>query len=148
MDDLIKRSEAIDAIRQWVKMNQYYHPFSKGKTIPVDEAIDQLERVQAEQPSAQPSLYELINEAHNGGYDVGYWAGRRDYEQKWIPVTERLPDKHGYYIVQTDGSHNAVIDIAEYGMFFQPEHEDVCEWNKASKVIAWMPLPEPYKESE
>lgn len=68
-------------------------------------------------------------------------------QTRWIPCSERLPKEHGYYIVQTDGSHNAVIDIAEYGIFFRkPEYEYVWEWNKASKILAWMPLPEPYKE--
>lgn len=70
MDDLIKRSEAFDAIRQWVKMHQYYHPFSKGKTIPVDEAIDQLERVQAEQPSAQKTGKWIEREDPFGFFDT------------------------------------------------------------------------------
>lgn len=66
---------------------------------------------------------------------------------EWIPVSERLPDEHGYYLVTTDGSHNAIIDIAEYGKFYRkPENEYVLEWNKASRVIAWQPLPEPYKK--
>lgn len=65
---------------------------------------------------------------------------------EWISCSERLPEEHGYYLVTTDGSHNAVIDIAEYGKFFRkPEYEYVWEWNKASKILAWMPLPEPYK---
>lgn len=68
-------------------------------------------------------------------------------KQQWIPCTDRLPDEHGYYLVTTDGSHNDVIDIAEYGKFFRkPEYDCVWEWNKASKVIAWMRLPEPYKK--
>ena len=65
MDDLIKRSEAIDAIRQWVKMHKYYHPHSKGKTIPVDEAIDELERAQAEQETGKwIAGYDLIIAGH------------------------------------------------------------------------------------
>jgi len=35
---------------------------------------------------------DAVNDAHNEGYDVGYWAGRRDYEPKWISVEERLPE--------------------------------------------------------
>lgn len=63
---------------------------------------------------------------------------------EWIPCSERLPEEHGYYLVQTDGSHNDVIDIAEYGMY----KKLVWGWNKASEVIAWMPLPDPYNGGE
>lgn len=46
------------------------------------DAIDELKKV-----------LNTVHDAHNEGYDVGYWAGRRDYEPKWIPVTERLPEE-------------------------------------------------------
>ena len=94
-------------------------------------------------------------------FDNGYFKGvtygiefkdpvfEAEKKSGWIPCSERLPEKHGYYIVQTDGSHNSVIDIAEYGKFFRkPEYEYVWEWNKASKVIAWMELPKPYEMGE
>lgn len=55
----------------------------------------------------------------------------------WIPVSERLPGKNGCYLVSTTGTNNDIIDIAYYieGM-----------WHKASRIKAWMPLPEPYRE--
>ena len=60
-------------------------------------------------------------------------------ERKWIPVTERPPEKQGEYLVTTDGSHNEVIDIA----LFMSDG-----WHKASTILAWMPLPEAYKGGE
>ena len=54
----------------------------------------------------------------------------------WIPVSERLPIPPTFCLVTTDGSHGDVIDIALYMS---------DGWHKASDVIAWMPLPEPYK---
>ena len=53
----------------------------------------------------------------------------------WIPVSERLPIPPTFCLVTTDGSHGDVIDIALYMS---------DGWHKASDVIAWMPLPEPY----
>ena len=55
----------------------------------------------------------------------------------WIPVSERLPEKNGCYLVSTTGENNYIIDIAYYieGM-----------WHKASRIKAWMPLPEPYRK--
>ena len=60
-------------------------------------------------------------------------------EPHWIPVTERLPEKG-------NTSYLATLDYGEYGMaagqrFF---FGDNIGWNDEA-VIAWMPLPEPYK---
>lgn len=58
----------------------------------------------------------------------------------WIPVSERLPEEDGCYLVTTTGTNNDIIDIAYYTDGI---------WHKASRIKAWMPLPEPYKaESE
>ncbi len=77
-------------------------------------------------------------------YRIKQWIDAHPVKHgRWIPCNERLPEKHGYYIVQTDGSRNHVIDIAEYGLFWHNMKQEMM-WNKASKVLAWMPLPEPY----
>lgn len=74
---------------------------------------------------------------------------KNERKQEWIPCSERVPKESGYYIVQTDGSHGHVIDIAEFGRLWIKKCEDFgWGWNKASRVIAWMPLPEPYKRGE
>ena len=56
--------------------------------------------------------------------------------QRWIPVGERLPDD-GTVVFYTDNK-------GETGM--------VCYWEDLPQefedIIAWMPLPEPYKEEE
>lgn len=58
---------------------------------------------------------------------------------RWIPVTERLPEKHGYYLA-TDGKS-----------VFEGIHYPISSWwyNLASKEdqkpTHWMPLPEPPK---
>ena len=58
-------------------------------------------------------------------------------ESEWIPVSERLPEEDTRYLVTTSGTNNDIIDIAYYT-------EGI--WHKASRIKAWMPLPEPYKE--
>lgn len=65
-------------------------------------------------------------------------------EQQWIPCSERLPDKKDDYLCSYNGC--AVADICEYdpdrnewGFFYDGG------WKVVSNVIAWMPLPEPYK---
>ena len=57
-------------------------------------------------------------------------------DAEWILCSERLPIPPTFCLVTTDGSHGDVIDIALYMS---------DGWHKASEVIAWMPLPTPYK---
>lgn len=66
--------------------------------------------------------------------------------QKWIPCSERLPERTGYYLVWLDSE---IIDIAEFYTYadFVPKEIENNYWNKASKVLYWMPLP-PAPESE
>ena len=57
---------------------------------------------------------------------------------RWIPVSERLPEEDGCYLVTTTGTNNDIIDIAYYTDGI---------WHKASRIKAWMPLPDPYNAS-
>ena len=70
-------------------------------------------------------------------------------QTRWIPVSERLPEKNGNYLIQVNSSDGTAIITF---MIVDHYNEDGtwlhCD-NKTRKVIAWMPLPEPYKaESE
>lgn len=54
-------------------------------------------------------------------------------EMKWISVSERLPEKEGYYLTTT-------IFKEVYCDFWNGYNFDRTEM-----VISWMPLPEPWK---
>lgn len=64
-------------------------------------------------------------------------------KQKWIPCSERLPDKpeHGEngYIVQTRCVVQPFVGYWD-GRKWTDEEDDVVD-----EVIAWIPLPKPYK---
>ena len=67
---------------------------------------------------------------------------------KWIPVTKALPTKGVKVLVQT--SYPNLMYVAEIGSFLsQPEGWRTADgYEKIEQTVAWMPLPEPYKESE
>lgn len=71
-------------------------------------------------------------------YHKGY-ADALETIPKWIPVTERLPEQKGYYLVFSHG----VIGTAYYGSKWWTEDPRIYE----PKITHWMPmLPKPPKD--
>lgn len=60
---------------------------------------------------------------------------------KWIPVSERLPDKKGLYLVSHGENYSVCIEEFNGIRHFSTIHN-------YSQPKAWMPLPEPYKGEE
>ena len=71
-------------------------------------------------------------------------AGREEMS-RWIPCSERMPDKSGTYLASTNMGDVGLAECDwdyEYGMYWSAEYLDV------DAIVAWMPLPEPYKEKK
>lgn len=72
-----------------------------------------------------------------------YLLKKKVEEMKWIPVSEKLPNRH-----------QRVLCYFKY----EPESPDIISENtyigggmwmsESDKVVAWMPLPEPYRGEE
>ncbi|MBR7089241.1 MAG: DUF551 domain-containing protein, partial [Lachnospiraceae bacterium] len=78
---------------------------------------------------------------------------------KWIPVSERLPEKYGEYLITWTGvcgkqRSKPLIGIAEYEIYEPENYEDWITTDNEFrhyhdiKVLAWQELPEPYKTQE
>ena len=86
----------------------------------------------------------MLREAFIAGFKKGVFCS----EPKWIPVAERLPkpyefrgDVRKHYLVQN-----------EYGDMRVARYDGDDNWEEiyaheymSDKVVAWCPLPEPYK---
>jgi len=117
MNDLISRQAAI----RWVKTecNPYGKPtldFESGKKV-----IEHLEQM----PSAQP-------------------------EQRWIPCSERLPkEEQKKYWICTDTGYQCECRWTNVNHFWTDLttswHWHIMDVPQYAKVVAWMPLPEPWK---
>lgn len=64
----------------------------------------------------------------------------KQFEQPWIPCSERLPEHSGIYLVTLTVAVEKYVVVRWYsqrGGWISDEHPD-----------AWMTLPEPYKEDD
>lgn len=73
-------------------------------------------------------------------------------EQRWIPVSERLPEEDGQYLITVKYKPEAGYEniYAEHGEWVDGRWDMFCfgHCGEVEGIVAWMPLPEPYKEKE
>ena len=67
-------------------------------------------------------------------------------EQRWIPCSERLPEHGGRYLISVLDGINRRTTVAPYLPRCKAwaMNGRMAYW----KVIAWLPLPEPYREED
>lgn len=58
-------------------------------------------------------------------------------QDNWIPVSERLPEGYAQYLCYCEGG-----DCYVFWLDNEPWAEETVE---KERILAWMPLPEPYK---
>lgn len=100
--------------------------------------------------SRQAAIEALVKRAHlsweylkiiNPILDVFEELPSAQTEPQWIPCSERLPEEIGTYMTTLNyGTFGLAVGQRFY-------HGGVLGWEDDC-VIAWMPLPEPYKEAD
>lgn len=102
---------------------------------------------------SQTAMIDALSDA----CEVAVAALRELEERRWIPVTERLPDTNGTFIVTAcdEGcSHgegiwyDTVVVAAEYYKGAWTWDENGTEYDLEGIVTHWMPMPEPPKEAQ
>ena len=59
----------------------------------------------------------------------------------WIPCEEMLPSKEGFYLVTVKKE----CELKVLCLWYKKEYW-LCYQEETGKIIAWQPLPEPYKK--
>ena len=151
-----------EAIKRLKEARNTIQPF-----LYVDEAIDYaikaLEQQLCEDCISRQAVKEMLNEEWNKympmELDINLSFVMEKINElpsvtpkaRWIPVSERLPDKSGEYWCTFHGTNLTGKDYytteSDAKKLFD-DSEEYTGW-RSQNVIAWMPLPEPYKtESE
>ena len=113
--------------------------------------------------SRQAVLDILEREGHKWGNDYRDWVDAvnevetlpsvnpQEPKTGWIPVSERLPKVADCYAVTRKIGSDLIVDACFFDGKNTWHHDNRTnhERNYLTNIIAWMPLPEPYKaESE
>ena len=152
-DDTIKRSDAIKALCDAVDNKGDY----EGEWLYTDEFCKAIDSV----PSADnevigklktaieneeickncPTAERISGENLLGAMALGFSYGMEaDIPQEWIPCSERLPNEKEVVLITNDKGN------VRFGQF-RGTHGKYWIWknNTLETVLAWMPLPEPWK---
>ena len=87
---------------------------------------------------AADTIEELSAKLHNANME----RSTAYYNNGWIPCSERLPEKNDVYLVAINSYGCPTRDVDGF------VSQSVRKWEMYGKsVVAWMPLPEPYKAS-
>ena len=98
-------------------------------------------------PNAGAEPYRMCGEAADTIEALSAKVRANNLYGGWIPVSERLPERDEIVLVcykTTDTVHMCkYMDDGSENPWWSYK-DDCCVWNNV--VLAWMPLPEPYKE--
>lgn len=150
MDDLISRQAVnilVDELARAISDERCC--ISRGRsTATIMQDILDLPSVKLQEPKVVPiaiikfdddMLHEIVEEA----------VKNIEIEPKWIPVSEP-PKELGTYLIQTDGEPYMCkcrwTDVNPFWTDYKTKpHWNIFDLPQYSKVVAWMPLPKPYK---
>ena len=146
MDDCISRQVAINAVQG----------IGRLATLPDNDDVVRMSAVEYvlfNLPSAQPYTDEEIQKMQGleqAQLDKAYELGRQSAqpEPQWIPCSERLPHGSCSDLVNVsihDDSGDTPFDYTSCGWVTTDGEYWIVDNEINNHVIAWMPLPEPYR---
>ena len=151
-DDAISRQAVQDYIAKY--LSQYLYEDVRQAVEAIDEFIGELPPVTPQPKTDKENIHREREQAYMQGYEDACKKYRQ--EPKWIPVSERMPESCGMYIVTRkiyDCPDTAPIIMSDESWFdgqntWHNDNRINHERGYLSDVIAWMPLPAPFDTQE
>lgn len=140
MSDTISRQQAIDALKNDMASLDHIIQGMSGYDVRLDAYVSQRNQVNCDIdtinniPTAQPAELETLIKALEIEHQRLLEMQKAQPEQRWIPVTERIPNKQTKVLV---------VDFGEVDTAYLNSEGRWMDFNgdKLKDVKAWMPLP-------
>jgi len=151
-DDLISRQAAINYCHKLInvehqqgsdEMNYGHERVNQTETI-----LHHLELMPSAQPTYTDAEIQKMQDLEQAQIEKAYQLGREDAQPPWIPCSKKLPDESDAYLV-TNCNCVCPVELAVFkadGAYWTDAY--VGERYKNGYILAWMPLPKPYKPHE
>lgn len=82
-----------------------------------------------------------------------WYLSEKELKDKWIPVSERLPDKNmpclvsvGKFNFTQIAMYSDLMETIDHKIFYQGDYGKNNFQNITEYVNAWQPLPDPYRK--
>ena len=145
MDDLQEPQQENYELEEFINEIRKYYKTHEFKRSVVNDCVSRQAAVYAlgEKPLVWDDRNDFdLGKAAQWSDDVDAIKELPSVQPQWIPVSEALPKDQTYVLVSTLDN-----DVQEAHLDGEGRFRD-CYGDKVKCVIAWMPLPEPYKERQ
>ena len=109
-----------------------------------EDCLGIIENLPSAQPEHNPDDERKIADLHKM---VNYLLSQQ--EQRWIPVSERLPEPYIPVLISAVEKDRDIVECGmtrNIGIIHRKPEWITADFGFPVKVVAWMSLPEPYRE--
>ena len=131
--DFISKAEVLEIYSELYWFDSDCEVVSKAD---VDKIYERLQSL----PSADAVSRDDLIKAYEKGLQAQVVDLTESRPTKWIPVSERLPKEYAQYLV--------CFKTGECYVYWLEDSDWSRSVSKKEGILAWMPLPEPYKGGE
>ena len=108
---------------------------------------DDVSVMMIEAANAIEELQKQLREEKVDNVNLTGWLAEEHAKHLWIPVTERLPEKNGFYLCLYKHKHPGGVAMDE-GLSILQRINNKWGINDIYLVTHWMPLPQPPEDCE
>lgn len=150
IDQLPSVEPCKDAISRQAVLNEIYN--TDGISNIYFHLADKINALPPVTPQYTDAEIQKMQDLEFAEIQKAYEIGKAEKPNKWIPVSERLPEVGSEVLVCYDFKGKRSVYIADFygdGEFHGLDEEYLTpEGKKYRKAVAWMSLPKPYEEEQ